>query len=186
MTHRIAVAEGDLLVARFTSESEAASVGVRALSAVGDEEAFIDSEGEPGQGDADFDGEVEDVEAGLGEVPRGLGVRGSARGEVESRGAPAGAEVEEDGGDEDEEDLGAHGARAELVDGATVGVEVAAGDGGEDDRDGEEGDDGVEGFAVELDVADGVEGGFGEGVEGEDDADDEADDAAYDDEEEDR
>lgn len=116
-------------------------------------EAAVDADERVHVDDDDLDREVEAVEAGAAVVPCGV-VDGAGR-EVGAD-AEAGAESEEQGREEEDPDLGAEAAAAELVD-AAWGV-CRASHLGEDDADdqegdGEEGSEGAVGSTYQLDVA---------------------------------
>lgn len=117
---------------------------------------------------------AEAVEDGLVVEPAGVG--GWAHGEERNAGTERGAEGQEGGGEEDEDDLGVHGAVAEVVGGVAAGEQQAE----EDSRDGDEGEDGDVDAGDEADVADLAEDGGVEGVEAVDDGGDDHDEAGED------
>lgn len=140
-----------------------------AVTAVRDMEPPIDAQAGVHCDDEHLDGEVEDVEAGLAVVP-GRVVAGP-RGHDVGAGSEGGAEAQQDGREQEDGDLGAEAAGAELVEAGGARDHEA----GEDEEDGEEGDEGVEDLAVELDVAVDAAGVGVEGEEGLDGAGDEHD-----------
>ncbi|ROW05207.1 hypothetical protein VSDG_00040 [Cytospora chrysosperma] len=108
-----------------------------------------------------LDDKVEAVEAGLAVVPGG--VAGGARGGEADADAEAGAEGEDGGRGEEQPELGAVAALAELL-GPQPGPR--GGDGQDGDGDGQEGQDGEEGADEALDVQVDAAGGRVEGEEG--------------------
>lgn len=114
---------------------------------VGDVEPTVDAHDEVHEDDDDLNGKVKDVEAGLGKVPR-LSVAQQSLGQPISASAEGGAESEEGGGKDKDDDFCPEAAGAELVDVGASGN----GEHDEDDGDGEEGDAGEACQTVELDV----------------------------------
>lgn len=117
---------------------------------------------------------AEAVEDGLVVEPAGVG--GWSHGEERNTGTERGAEGQEGGGEEDEDDLGVHGAVTEVVGGVMAGEQQAE----EDPRDGDEGEDGDVDAGYEADVANLAEYRGVEGVEAVDDGGDDHDEAGED------
>ncbi len=131
----------------------------RRVAAVPDVEPAIYPERGVHDEDEQLDGEVEDVEARLAVVP-GRVVEGAGALDVRPR-AERRAEAQQHGREQEHTDFGAEPARAELVEGGGSRHD----EGGEDERDGQEGDEGVEDLAVDLNVAIDAAGIGAEGVE---------------------
>lgn len=151
---------------------EAVAVGHGSVCAVWDDELSVDARDEPEGHEEEVEGEVEDVESRAGEVPGNWCIQGSGRDESDAR-TVDGSHGEDGGGGEDDEHLSMQGALAEVVDGLWLEGWVRLRDAGDShDGDRQQGCDGEDDVAEELDP---LRGGLGESV-GEVGLDDDTDD----------
>ena len=149
-------------------EIGASGVVARFFASVRDVEAFIDADDDIKHNNDDLDGEVEDVETCFGKVNWRILARPLSTGVIRANTVTC-PEAEEEGGEKEVSDLRSEPAVAEFLDSGLARDDEAA----EDEGKGDERDEGVEGLAVEHDIAVDAVGVGVEGIKGLDDGSDE-------------